>query len=51
MKVDPGDSFTLVRARDDQGDKPSVEGSLRHHQGGLPPLDSTWSSELGLGWD
>ena len=29
MKVGPGDSFRMVRGRDDQGDGASVEGSLR----------------------
>ena len=49
MKVGPGDSFTLVRGRADQGNTASVEGSLRHHQGPTRPVDSVWSSDLGLG--
>ena len=40
MKVGPGDSFTLVRGRDDQGNEPSVAGSLRHHQGRPRHVDS-----------
>ena len=48
MKVGPGDSFTLLRGRDDQGNEPSVTGSPRHHQGRHRQIDSTWSSVLGL---